>query len=269
MNQAITVELQFFLISILWGAILLLVYDGLRILRRVIKHDRFFIAVEDLIFWVLASLFIFAMMYKENNGIIRGFSVMGMAIGMVIYHYIISEIFVTMITKLIHMLLRPFSIAYNSVKKFVLFLASKGKKVLKFLLSRLKKHYQSVKITLNKRKQKRAAIKQKRMEKKALENLEKNKKKNEKIQSKLKHEEGKNKKTKNNKAKNNKAKNKNDKNKNDKNKEDKNNKSGYKQPLEAKNAKQFTEYEQRTNSNRDLTTSKDIKVIKDLTVGKR
>ncbi len=279
MNQAITVELQFFLISILWGAILLLVYDGLRILRRVIKHDRFFIAVEDLIFWVLASLFIFAMMYKENNGIIRGFSVMGMAIGMVIYHYIISDIFVTMITKLIHMLLRPFSIAYNSVKKFILFLASKGKKVLKFLLSRLKKHYQSVKITLNKRKQKHAAIKQKRMEKKALDNLEKNKKKNEKIQSKLKHEEGKNKKTKNNKAKNNKAKNKktnnkndknkNDKNKNDKNKEDKNNKSGYKQPLEAKNAKQFTEYEQRTNSNRDLTTSKDIKVIKDLTVGKR
>lgn len=274
MNQAISVELQFFLISVLWGAILLLVYDGLRILRRVIKHDSFFIAVEDLIFWVLASLFIFAMMYKENNGIIRGFSVMGMAIGMVIYHYIISEFFVTMITKLIHMLLRPFSIAYNSVKKFVLFLASKGKKVLKFLLSRLKKHYQSVKITLNKRKQKHAATKQKLLEKKTLEKLAKNKQKNEKEQSKLKQKESKNKESKdkeskNKKTKNKKTKNKNSKNKNSKSKEDKNNNPGYKQPLETKNAKQSTKYEQKTSSNKDLATSKDIKVIKDLTVGKR
>jgi hypothetical protein len=63
MNPAISVELHFFLTSILWGVILLVAYDVLRIFRRLIKHDAFFIALEDLIFWVVASLFIFAMIY--------------------------------------------------------------------------------------------------------------------------------------------------------------------------------------------------------------
>jgi hypothetical protein len=66
MNHAISVELQFFLISVLWGSILLLIYDLFRIFRRLVKHDTFFVALEDLIFWVAASLFIFAMMYRRT-----------------------------------------------------------------------------------------------------------------------------------------------------------------------------------------------------------
>jgi spore cortex biosynthesis protein YabQ len=166
MNQAITVELQFFLISILWGVLLLLVYDGLRIIRRLIKHDSFFVAVEDLIFWVLASLFIFAMMYKENNGIIRGFSVMGMAIGMVLYHYILSEFLVNFVTKFIKTLFRPFGIAFGWVKRFVLYLQSIGKKIVNFLIKRLKKTGKSVKITLDTRKKAADVKRLKRLEKK-------------------------------------------------------------------------------------------------------
>lgn len=167
MNHAITVELQFFAISILWGAIILLVYDCLRIFRRLIKHDSFFIAVEDLFFWVLASLFIFAMIYKENDGIIRGFSLMGMAIGTVLYHYIISEFLVNFTTKLIQTLFRPFTIAFRKVKRFVLFLLSKGKKAGNFIIRRLKKRMKSVRIALNRRKLITEAKRKKRLEKKA------------------------------------------------------------------------------------------------------
>ena len=170
-NQAITIELQFFLISILWGGILLLVYDGLRVIRRLIKHDSFFLAVEDLIFWVLASVSIFAMMYRENNGIIRGFSVMGMAIGMVLYHYIFSEILVNIITKFIRTLIRPFTMAYNKIKKFVLFLMSKAKNAIKLLLMQLIKLMKSVRIALTTRKQALTVKRRKNSEKKALEKV--------------------------------------------------------------------------------------------------
>lgn len=184
MNHAITVELQFFMLSILWGAIILLAYDLLRIFRRLIKHNSFFLAIEDILFWVMASVFIFAMIYTENNGIIRGFAVMGMTIGMVLYHYIISDFLVNIITKLIRTLFKPFSIAYKFTKKFFLYIGKKVKKAFLFLLLRLKKISKSVKITINGKKQAKAEKHgKKKLEKKKKIEGKKRKKQSEKQQS--------------------------------------------------------------------------------------
>lgn len=152
MNQEITVEVQFFLISVLWGGIILLAYDGLRIIRRLINHGTFFLAFEDLIFWVTASVFVFSMIYRQNSGIIRGFSVMGMTIGMVLYHYIFKNSVVEIIVKGIRILLRPFALVIKTVKKGIHFIISKVKKSARFLIRQLKKLFKSVKITVNKRK---------------------------------------------------------------------------------------------------------------------
>jgi len=179
MNKAITFELQFFLVSIFSGTLILLVYDGFRIVRRLIKHNEVFLAIEDLIFWVAASVFIFAMMYQENNGIIRGFSVMGMTIGMVLYHYILSELFVDMITKLLYTLFRPIIYVFNKVNRILLLIRVKYKKLMHFLLLRLKKMIKSVRITLNKRRMKRLAKRELQREKKTEEKKTQEKKKSE------------------------------------------------------------------------------------------
>lgn len=167
MNKAITIELQFFLVSILSGAILLAVYDILRILRRVIKHNSVFIAIEDLLFWVVSSVFIFAMMYRQNNGIIRGFSVMGMAIGMILYHYILSELFVNLITKLINTLLSPIRYVIKQVRRLMHYIVLRGKKLIKFLQLRLKKIMKLVTMKLSLRKIKRNEKKALKLKKKA------------------------------------------------------------------------------------------------------
>lgn len=153
MNPAITTELQFFLLSILWGGILLLAYDVLRIFRRLVKHGVIFVAVEDLIFWVIASLFLFIMIFQNNNGIIRGFSIMGMLIGMVLYHFSISEWLVKKLTQLIRLLFSPVKAGIRQIKRFFRFLHRSGKKGINNLLFRLKKVSKSVKITLKTRKQ--------------------------------------------------------------------------------------------------------------------
>lgn len=155
MNKDIIVELMFFLISILWGAIILLAYDCLRILRRLIKHKTLLIGIEDLIFWVASSIFIFSMIYRENDGIIRGFSIMGMALGMVAYHYIFSDLIVKLFTMLIQYLLKPFGFILKKIKKIGLYLIN-------FVLIRLKKLHKSVRIALNARIQKKKAIRDRR-----------------------------------------------------------------------------------------------------------
>lgn len=184
MNHAITIEMQFFVISILWGAILLLVYDGLRIFRRIVKHDSFFVAVEDLIFWVMASLFIFAMMYRENNGIIRGFSVMGMAVGMLLYHYLLSELLVKSVTSFIRLLLRPIGLAINKTKRFLKYAFGLIKNVMKIIATRLKKWTKSVRIALNTRKQALALERKKRKDKKSFDKMLLKKKKAEQKEAK-------------------------------------------------------------------------------------
>ena len=166
MNKAITVELQFFLISILWGAILLAVYDCLRILRRLVKHSVFFVALEDMIFWVVAAVFIFFMIYRENDGIIRGFSVMGMGIGMVLYHFILSELLVKVVTGFIRLMLRPFVMILKQIRRMVRFVHSSLKKQVNFLLSGLKRKTKSVKILLHSKKMKKQLKKEEARKKK-------------------------------------------------------------------------------------------------------
>ena len=181
MNKAINLELHFFLISILWGVILLLSYDILRIIRRVIRHNSLIIATQDLIFWVVSSVFIFAMMYQQNDGIIRGFSIMGMLIGMVLYHYMVSEFLVKSITGLILLLLSPLKFVLRQMVRFSRYIIIKGKKILQFILLRLKKLSKSVKITLNKKKiirdEKRKVRLDKKLQQKEKKEAEKTKKK--------------------------------------------------------------------------------------------
>lgn len=175
MNKAITVELQFFLISILAGAVILFVYDGLRVIRRLIKHNVYWVAVQDLIFWVVASVFIFSMIYKENNGIIRGFCIMGMAIGMTLYHYIFSDWLVEIITKLIRLVLSPITAVLKWVKGLLLVIHRKLTKLSINLLFQLKKSAKSVKIALNKKKQKRELLHNERRKEKLKKRKEKEK----------------------------------------------------------------------------------------------
>jgi spore cortex biosynthesis protein YabQ len=167
MNQAITVELQFFLISVLWGSIILFAYDGLRILHRLIKHGAIFLAAEDIIFWAAAGIFIYSMIYRQNSGIIRGFSVAGITIGMVLYHYIFKDILVNFIVKCIRILLRPFVLAMRAVKSFIRHLLLRGKRAVKFLIRQLKKSVKSVKISVRKKNQTLAAKRKLHLQKKA------------------------------------------------------------------------------------------------------
>lgn len=77
-------ELGIFLSAALAGNLVCLVYCAIRVFRRIVKHSLFWISMEDLIFWVAASLYLFTEMYRTCSGSIRWYFVTGVFLGGII-----------------------------------------------------------------------------------------------------------------------------------------------------------------------------------------
>ena len=60
-SDGIKDELIFLLISFALGEGLVMLYDVLRIFRKIVNHSVVWISIEDIIYWILAALLIFGM----------------------------------------------------------------------------------------------------------------------------------------------------------------------------------------------------------------
>lgn len=98
MNTDIFPEAEYFLSSFLLGVLLLFFYDWFRILRRMIRHTWFFVALEDIVFWAIGGIISFYLVYEKNYGIVRAYAGFGMVLGMWLYYRTISKHFVLGVT---------------------------------------------------------------------------------------------------------------------------------------------------------------------------
>ena len=85
-------ELSVFLQAVLAGNLIYLVYALIRVMRRLWKHNLFFISLEDLIFWIGTGIYLFVRIYQTSDGIIRWYFVIGVLLGGILTHFIISQI---------------------------------------------------------------------------------------------------------------------------------------------------------------------------------
>ena len=92
MSLEIMNESVFWLYCFLTGIGITIVYDLLRIVRRVIVHPYIVVALEDILFWMFASVVLFLLLYHMNNGTVRWFAVFGLFAGMLFYKKIGSVI---------------------------------------------------------------------------------------------------------------------------------------------------------------------------------
>ena len=60
-------ELDFFAVSFALGILLVLVYDCLRIFRRLVRHGVVWISLEDLCYWIFTAFVVFAMLYQKRR----------------------------------------------------------------------------------------------------------------------------------------------------------------------------------------------------------
>ena len=148
MSQDIVQEVTFFLHSVLLGLVITFAYDWILIFRRLLKHGRILMSVEDLIYWFICGIGVFYMLYRENSGVLRWFAVMGAALGMFFYKIIFKNRFVNImstyiykilwfIIRVIQIVLKPIKCLFSAVRRFVRFLLRKFKKVKEFVKKRL------------------------------------------------------------------------------------------------------------------------------------
>lgn len=109
-------ELLLFFCALWMGICLLFCYDWLRILRLIIPHSPTIVAVTDLLYWIGSGIYIFAVMYQKNDGIIRSYAVLGIILGMALYHFTLSEPFITIAVRIINF---PVKIVKKSVKRLI------------------------------------------------------------------------------------------------------------------------------------------------------
>lgn len=121
MSPQIVEETLFLYHSVLLGIFVAVIYDLLRVLRRVIKHNRFFISLEDIVYWIFCALRVFYLLYRESSGVLRWFSILGIALGMFLYLISISRFVVTFLSeaikKCLHIVGKFFTVLFLPFKK--------------------------------------------------------------------------------------------------------------------------------------------------------
>ncbi len=98
-------ENEFLLYALFMGIFITFIYDLLRILRRVVPHNDFFVSLEDILFWIYCAVKVFLLMYHESNGTLRWFAVLGAVAGMLLYMKLVSPLFVKYVSMLLQKLL--------------------------------------------------------------------------------------------------------------------------------------------------------------------
>ena len=106
MSETIIRDNYFLFYSLVMGISVTVLYDLLRIFRRVVKHGDALISLEDLIYRVVVAISVFYMMHEENNGTMRWFAILGALTGMFIYKKLISNFFVNTISSALNFLLK-------------------------------------------------------------------------------------------------------------------------------------------------------------------
>lgn len=105
MSPEIIAELSFLLHCFLMGVFITVLYDVLRIMRRIFPHNATAVSAEDFFYWIICSFLIFAMLIRENDGVLRWFAVAGAMTGMILYRKTFGSFLVKYLSLLIKRLL--------------------------------------------------------------------------------------------------------------------------------------------------------------------
>lgn len=148
MSLGIQNEIFFFLVCTAAGVLLMFGYDLLRAVRRVFIHGELLVAAEDFLYCTAAGIIAFMVIFMRNSGVVRGFSLCAMLLGMVLYHMSASRL----VLRGVSGVLRLFTTIFNKTVGFLFRpLAFFTKKIYKKTRKALKKRIKGVKMTLVKR----------------------------------------------------------------------------------------------------------------------
>lgn len=118
-NISIIEEAWLFVDGFLLGALLVAGYDLIRVFRRLIRHGILWVSIEDCIYWVVCAVFMFAMLYQNNDGRIRAYIFGAAVLGGILYHLLLGKHFIKIVSKVILAIKKQLKKAWKAVTIFL------------------------------------------------------------------------------------------------------------------------------------------------------
>lgn len=117
-----------FLIFIINGIIIGILFDIFRILRRSFKTSDIITYLEDILFWILTGSILLYSIFTFSNGEIRFYMFLGVFLGCILYMLLFSKYFVNInvriilvlkkiVYKIINIVIFPFKLMIKPIKK--------------------------------------------------------------------------------------------------------------------------------------------------------
>ena len=110
-------QLRYFGASFLLGFLLMFLYDFLEIFRCKVHHGRVWLFVEDWLFWLVAAVFVFQMIFALNHGIIRSFFILSFIGGMSLYRGLVKKRFICGVLAVFDFISRPYVWIREKIRK--------------------------------------------------------------------------------------------------------------------------------------------------------
>ncbi len=130
MNNIIVNQAYLFLIFILNGIFIGIIFDIFRILRKSFETPNLVTYIEDCIFWILSAMSVLYTLFVFNNGEIRGYMFIGLLLGIAVYMLFFSKAIVKISVKVItffkeilykifKIIMYPVKIIFEAIKKTI------------------------------------------------------------------------------------------------------------------------------------------------------
>lgn len=102
------------------GWILGIVFDVYRVLTRPLKLSRISFSILDIIYWLMATLFVFKMLYESNDGQLRFYVFIGLLFGTWFYYAYVSLYTVQLIQFILRIVKQTIRIIYRIFQVLVI-----------------------------------------------------------------------------------------------------------------------------------------------------
>lgn len=139
-----------FLIFIINGILIGIIFDIFRILRRSFKTSNIMTSIEDVLFWMISALLIMYSIFKFNNGQFRLYIFIGIFLGIAIYMLFFSKYIIKISVKIIAIFKKIlsflFKIFYFPINKIFAVIKLLLIKPIIFVVKQIKNEFPKLKI---------------------------------------------------------------------------------------------------------------------------
>lgn len=135
MDNSVKMQAYIFFTVFYGGLIVGFIYDIYRGLRYYLNPKKIITFIEDLVFWIIATLVTFYILIKSNWGELRGYIFIGLFLGLYLYLKLLSKLIYPILLKILRLL----CLVMKKVIKVIIFPFNMIKKIISPLFNKMKK----------------------------------------------------------------------------------------------------------------------------------